>query len=69
VKKKKAITSVGVIDLGFNQWMYSGNGITPTSPYSLLEMNSVSSLGVNLYQLKSVRLVGEKNSFANWNWL
>ncbi len=60
VKKKKAITSVGVIDIGFNQWMYAGNGITPTATYSLFEMNSVSSLGVNLYQLKSVRLVGEK---------
>jgi len=60
VKKKKAISSVGVIDIGFNQWMYAGGGITPTAPNALLEMNSVSSLGVNLYQLKSVRLVGEK---------
>jgi len=60
VKKKKAITSVGVIDLGFNQWMYAGNGITPTAPNALFEMNSVSSLGVNLYQLKSVKFIGEK---------
>ena len=60
VKKKKAISSVGVIDIGFNQWMYAGNGITPTAPNALLEMNSVSSLGVNLYQLKSVKLIGEK---------
>jgi len=60
VKKKKAITSVGVIDLGFNQWMYAGNGITPTSNFSLMEMNSVSSLGLNLYQLKSVKFIGEK---------
>lgn len=60
VKKKKANTSVGVIDLGFNQFWYAGSGITPASSYSLLEMNSVSSLGINLYQLKSVKLVGEK---------
>jgi hypothetical protein len=60
VKKKKAISSVGVIDIGFNQWMYAGSGITPTAPNALLEMNSVSSLGVNLYQLKSVKLIGEK---------
>ena len=59
---KKVNTKTTAIDIGFNQWMYGSNGISPTSGNELLKLKG-TSLGVNIFALRSVNIAREKFRF------
>lgn len=53
-------TSTTVLDLGFNNWLYANNSISPTAGYENFRLNGGKSIGVNIAKLYSYNLVHQK---------